>query len=87
MLENDRVDFYLDAEADLQAELDKNYFNKIGYQSEYVIQLNLFLAFVNNNRGKKFQKIFDEQFSLLLKSGVIKELYKKWDWGIFPFEE
>lgn len=87
MLQNNRVDFFLDAIYDLQAELDKGYFDYSHYQIEDVIQLNLYLAFANNERGKKFRKIFDEQFSILLKSGEIKRLYEQWDWGFLPFPD
>ena len=50
------------------------------YTVETVLELERYLVFANNNRGKKLKKIFDFRFPHLVKTGEIERLYDKWNW-------
>ncbi len=85
-LNADRIDFFMDANVDLEDALNKGFIDSSKFQTEFVTQLNLYLAFVNNPRGKQLSQIFDNRFESLLLSGEVKKLYAKWKWSPFPFE-
>lgn len=77
-LNADKVDFILDPVPDLKAALEetKTDMNKMGF--EIALELKLYLAFADNDKGKELMKIFDEKFPKLVKSGEIKKIYDKW---------
>lgn len=87
LLEAGRLDFFLDAKEELEEEVEKGYFNAADYEIKPIMQLNLYMAFSNNERGRQLKDIFDERFPQLLKSGEIQQLYNKWDWETFPFND
>jgi polar amino acid transport system substrate-binding protein len=51
--------------------------------NNYVIvpikRIDLYMAFKNNEKGRTFEKIFNEGFVRLEKSGMLQQIYKKWD--------
>jgi len=89
----DRIDFYIDDAVDIQCILnDNNYLTKIGFNMndfriEKLFQLNLYLGFVNNKRGKFFRAIWDKNFLILLKNGTIKSLFDQYHEKLYPFED
>ena len=85
-LNADRIDFFMDANIDLEYALTKGFIDSSKFQTEFVTQINLYLAFVNSPKGKQLSQIFDNRFESLLLSGEIKRLYTKWNWSPFPFE-
>ena len=88
MLKNKRLDFFIDAEVDIENFLenrsDKEHFE---YKPINHLQLNLYMCFVTNEKGIRLRKIFDEGMVALLKSGKLKKLFNQWEWDIFPFEK
>jgi len=92
VLLKDRIDVFLDALVEIKNELSKkDYLNKIGfhindYRVEKLLQLNLYLAFAKNDRGKQLSKIWDKNFPVLLKNGTIKKLFDKYQMNVFPFD-
>jgi len=88
-LDKGRYDFFMDAQGDLIDALKSGIIDTSKYRIETVKQLNLYLAFVKNDKGKKYQEIFDKNFPKLVESGKIKALYDKWKNGNFtyPFEK
>jgi polar amino acid transport system substrate-binding protein len=93
MLQKNRIDVLLDALVEIQNELKKKDklkkldFNINNYQIEQLLQLNLYLAFVKNERGKQLMAIWDKNFPVLLKKGYIKKLYEKYKLARYPFKE
>ena len=82
-LEIDRIDFWLEAEEDVEFALKKSAIDEKRYRMEVVKEIKLYLGFVGTKRGKILADIFDRRFEKLLKSGKIQKLYDKWDWGKF----
>ena len=75
-----RIDFFLDAQADLN-DFFKEFSNKYpinNYVRNTILELKLYVVFRNDLRGKQLADIFDKRFSKLLKNGKIMELYKKY---------
>jgi len=85
VLDKDRIDFFMDAQPDLIEALDSGVIDLANYRRETVKQLNLYLAFVNTEKGKRLQEIFDERFPQLVQSGEIKKLFDKWQGGNFTY--
>ena len=88
----DRIDFFIDDFVDIHSILkNKKYLNKIGFdvsdfRIEKLLQMNLFLGFVNNKRGRLFRSLWDKNFPILLKNGTIKSLFDQYNETVFPFE-
>jgi polar amino acid transport system substrate-binding protein len=79
-LDSDRIDFYMDTRNDLEAVLNKGIIDVTRYTVETVLELDRYLVFANNNKGKKLKNIFDHRFPLLVQSGEIERLHDKWNW-------
>jgi len=92
LLVKDRLDVFIDAIVEIKNELEnKDLLKKIGfkiddYRIEKLLQLNLYLAFINNDRGKQLRSIWDKNFPILLKNGTIKALFDQYKVKKFPFE-
>lgn len=84
MLERDRLDFFLDTESELRAALDAGVIDPKNLQVETILKLNVYLAFADNDRGRKLRKIYDDRMAELVKSGELKPLYGKWGMH-YPF--
>ncbi len=85
LLEEGRLDFFLEAREELKNEFKKGYFDSTKFEYRTLMNLNIYPAFVNNERGQLLQNIFDERFAKLLESGEIKKLFDKWNWPTYPF--
>ena len=79
-LDRDYIDFFMDAQNDLEAVLNKGFIDITCYTVEIVMDLNRYIAFADNQKGKKLKKIFDDRFPLLVESGEIERLFSKWNW-------
>ena len=86
MLEFGHLDFFLDAATDLQTAMEKGEVDSEQFQMETVLQLNLYLAFAENDRGRQLMEIFDTRMTELIASGELKPLFAQWD-SDYPFEE
>ena len=78
MLQMGHLNFFLDAESDIQDELQKGDVNPEEFQMEPLLKLNLYLAFAKNERGEALKKIFDERMAELAASGDLQSLFQKW---------
>ena len=85
LLQKGRLDFFLDDQRELESELKKVNFNMEGFEYKTLMNLKIYPAFANNERGQQLQKIYDEGFAKLLEAGEIKKLYIKWNDPLFPF--
>ena len=80
ILDKGRVDFYLENEDDLDEALEAGIVDKNNFQKEPVMELGLYLAFPDTDKGKALKAIFDEGFAKLEASGELKKLLEKWNW-------
>ena len=79
VLDRDRIDFFLDARAEIREVVAKGLLDTSKYEMVTVLKLNLYLAFANDEKGQKLKEIFDARFPQLVASGEIKKLYDKWN--------
>jgi polar amino acid transport system substrate-binding protein len=80
LLDNDQVDFFLDTRNDMESVLNKAGVEVSRYTVETVLELDRYLVFANNLKGRKLKKIFDHRFPRLVQSGEIERLFAKWNW-------
>ncbi len=84
MLAKDRLDFFIDTEAELEAALKEGTANADDIQIETLLKLNVYLAFAETDRGRRLMGIYDDRMAELTASGELKPLYEKW--GLtYPF--
>jgi polar amino acid transport system substrate-binding protein len=79
-LDNDQVDYFLDTRNDMESVLSKGIVEVTQYTVETVLELDRYLVFADNRKGKKLKKIFDNRFPHLVESGEIERLFVKWNW-------
>jgi len=79
-LDHDQVDFFLDTRNDMESVLNKGIVEVSQYTVETVLELDRYLVFANNRKGKQLKKIFDNRFPNLVESGEIDRLFAKWNW-------
>lgn len=84
MLQKGRIDFFVDADVEIEDVITKKKFDTTDYQMETVLTLHLYLAFANTSRGKKLAEIWDQRIMELHKSGKLKALYEKAEYTSYP---
>ncbi|MDD9302667.1 MAG: transporter substrate-binding domain-containing protein [Desulfobacter sp.] len=72
-------DFVLDAEGDIKDFFKENQAYQIkDFVMQPICELKLYIVFSKTEKGKRLTQVFDQNFSKLLKAGVIKKMYKKY---------
>ncbi|MQG93210.1 ABC transporter substrate-binding protein [Pseudomonas sp. MN1F] len=77
MLEHERVDFYIDAQTEVdyvrgQASQPER------FRSTHVAELPLYLAFSRNEHAKALRDLFDKRMAELVHSGELKPIFEHW---------
>ena len=80
LLDKDQVDFFMDTRNDVESVLNKGIIDPSRYTVETVLELERYLVFADNKKGKEFKKIYDYRFPHLVRSGEIEKLFAKWNW-------
>jgi ABC-type amino acid transport substrate-binding protein len=78
MLDGNRIDFFMDAYADIMAMVEKKTLDPAKYDVKIVKKLNLYLVFANNDRGRKLLELFDTNIQKIVASGEMGKICKKW---------
>ena len=85
MLEHNRVDFYIDALTEVDYVLGQAS-NPALFRRTHLVELPLYLAFGNNERGKALRALFDERMDTLARNGELKPIFDRWQQP-YPFGE
>lgn len=85
LLNNNRIDFFMDPMGDLKDFLYDNPKFIADYKQQKILELKLYIVFSNNDKGKKLAEIFDRRFSMLQKNRAIKKLYDKYKASNFTY--
>ena len=91
MLVRDRIDIYLDAQAEITVMTEDPDFNRRikfnpeNFEFREILRLKLFLAFSDSNRSRELIEIWDTNFPKLLDSGEVKRIYDKYEVETYPF--
>ena len=79
-LDQNNVDFFIDSRNDMESVLNQGIIEVSRYTVETVLELDRYLVFANNPKGKTLKEIFDHRFPSLVQSGEIEKLSAKWNW-------
>jgi len=79
LLETDQIDFFVDIQNELEVALNSKILDITNLTAEILMNLDLYLAFANNERGSKLRDIFNNRFPELVESGEIEKLFAKWN--------
>ena len=77
MLEHDRVDFYIDALAEVDYVLGQAP-DPARLRRTHVAELPLYLAFARSEQGKALRELFDQRMEVLVRSGELKPIFERW---------
>lgn len=77
MLERERVDFYIDAQTEVdyvrsQADHPEK------FRSTHVAELPLYLAFGNTPQGRALRDLFDKRMDELVANGALRPIFQRW---------
>ncbi|MDB5846514.1 MAG: hypothetical protein JWP29_266 [Rhodoferax sp.] len=84
MLARDRIDYFLGAKPDIEADVKKYKVDMGGLEMRVLMQRQLFLAFANNPRGAELRRLWDQEMETLHATEAFKAVYKKYD-HVYPF--
>ncbi len=87
LIKKDRVDVFLDYEAHIRPDAKKLNMN---IARDYEVEIaklgnKLFVAFSKTVRSLKLKSIFDRRMKVLVESGEIERIYKKWGLSMSKF--
>ncbi len=77
MLEHERVDFYIDAQTEVDYVLGQAS-QPERFRSTHVAELPLYLAFSKNEHAKALRDLFDKRMAELVRSGELKPIFEHW---------
>ena len=83
MLEHGRVDFYIDAQTEVDYVLGQTS-QPERFRSTHVAELPLYLAFAKNEHAKALRDLFDRRMAELVHSGELKPIFEHWQQP-YPF--
>ncbi len=90
MLERGRLDALLDADSELKIELERlsTEVDAQNFHKHFVMDLPLYPAFANNQRGESLAYIWDQRLKLLHESGELRPFYQNAGYTeIYPFDD
>ena len=79
LLETDQIDFFVDTQNGLEAALNSKKLDLTNLTAEILMNIDLYLAFADNEKGLKLREIFNKRFPELVESGEIENLFVKWN--------
>lgn len=84
MLSHKRVDYYIDALAEVDEVLSRAKDPAL-YRRSYLARLPLYLGFSNNPRGVALLELYDRRMGELVKSGRLRAIFQRWKQP-YPFD-
>lgn len=85
MLERGRVDFYIDAQTEVDYVLDQAVeAERNKFRSTHIAELPLYLAFGKTERGRALMALFDQRMDKLVASGELRAIFAHWEQP-YPF--
>ena len=78
LLKNGRQDYFIGAESDIKTGLGENKIVEGNYDIDFLMYLNLYLAFGNTEKGKYFLEIWDKRMETLKNDKNFLKIYEKY---------
>lgn len=85
MLEALRAEFFIGAESDIMSAVESEKIDTSKFRFDFLMNLKLYLAFADTERGRKFKKIWDERMEEVHNDPELHEIYRKYGYPI-PLE-
>ncbi|HWD31769.1 MAG TPA: transporter substrate-binding domain-containing protein [Pseudomonas sp.] len=87
MLERGRVDFYIDAQTEVEYVLNQAAAGeRRRFRSTHIAELPLYLAFGKTSQARALQELFDQRMDKLVASGELRAIFSHWKQP-YPFDE
>lgn len=87
MLERGRVDFYIDAQTEVDYVLDQaGDAERDKFRRTHIAELPLYLAFGKTDKGRALKDLFDRRMTALIASGELRAIFAQWQQP-YPFDE
>lgn len=85
MLERGRVDFYIDAQTEVEYVLDQaKEEERDQFRSTHIAELPLYLAFGKTDQGRALKELFDRRMDKLVADGELRGIFAQWEQP-YPF--
>ncbi|MCG8611008.1 MAG: transporter substrate-binding domain-containing protein [Pseudomonadales bacterium] len=85
LIDDQKVDYYVDARADILAAMKSLNLDPANYKINTVKPLKLYFVFTDSQKGETLKTIFDQRFATLLEDGTVQQLHQKWHWPVNAF--
>lgn len=86
MLERGRVDYYIDAQTEVDYVLSQaTEAERSKFRSTHIAELPLYLAFAKTDQGRALKELFDQRMDKLLASGELRAIFERWEQP-YPFD-
>ncbi len=86
MIEYNRADFFVGAESDIAAKIQEEKIDMSKFNLGFVMYLNLYLAFHNDERGQHFCNLWDQQMKKMHNSPEFLAIYARYNYPV-PYSE
>ncbi|MBA1203092.1 amino acid ABC transporter substrate-binding protein [Pseudomonas capeferrum] len=77
MLEHNRVDFYIDAQTEVDYVFEQAT-DPQRFRMTHVVELPLYLAFGRGTGSQALRDLFDQRMATLVRSGELKPIFDRW---------
>ncbi|MDJ0832965.1 MAG: transporter substrate-binding domain-containing protein [Gammaproteobacteria bacterium] len=84
MLQAGRFDFFLDHAGELYDTIARTGFDTSDYQTNTVLEENVYMAFAKTSRGERLASLYDDGFNMLKRNGKLKAIFDKYN-IVYPF--
>lgn len=85
MLEAHRASYFIGAETDIREAAKSNKIDTALFSFDFLMNLKLYVAFANTQRGKQFKTIWDSRMEKLHSDPAFRKIYVKYGYPI-PFD-
>lgn len=86
MLKRGRIDYFLDAEIDINLAKKNHSPSDDALVIKDLMKLKLYPAFSNTDKGTKLRKIWDERMPVIYRTPKMKKLFQEWEFD-YPFSD
>ncbi|AZF49871.1 ABC transporter substrate-binding protein [Pseudomonas sp. R2-7-07] len=77
MLQYGHADFYIEALTEAKYVLSQAD-DPSRFTLTHIMELPLYIAFADNERGRALMKVYDQRMTVLVKSGELKPIFERW---------
>lgn len=84
MLLSDHADYFIGAESDIKSAIQKNEIDLTRFQFDFLMYLNLYLAFADTEQGRALRDLWDRRMEALSQDEGFRKIYAQYGYPV-PF--